>query len=194
MTKETTPPARETTPRRRDSAASRDRLLSAAGELFADRGFDRTSAREIGERAGVDPTMIARYFGGKAQLFIAVLRAEADRPADLLDPDRLTTLLDRMDRHGPGPVIQAGIRPYGDVEAQAAARAELQRRMVTPLRERLAREGDERADLRAELLVAAFIGVILSRHAGAFEHLAGATTSELLSLLQDLLGVKGHET
>ena len=59
---------KETTPRRRDSAASRDRLLSAAGELFADRGFDRTSAREIGERAGVDPTMIARYFGGKAQL------------------------------------------------------------------------------------------------------------------------------
>jgi AcrR family transcriptional regulator len=168
--------------------------LSAASELFADRGFDRTSARDIGERAGVDPTMIARYFGGKAQLFIAVLRAEADSPADLRDPDRLTTLLDRIDRHGPGPIIQAGIRPYGDIEAQAAARAELQHRMVTPLRERLAREGDEQADLRAELLIAAFIGVVLGRHAGTFDHLAGATTSELLALLQDLLGAKDRET
>jgi AcrR family transcriptional regulator len=174
--------------------ASRDRLLSAASELFADRGFDRTSAREIGERAGVDPTMIARYFGGKAQLFVAVLRTETDSPADLLDPERLSSLLDRMDRHGPGPIIQSGIRPYGDIEAQAAARAELQRRMITPLRERLAREGDEQADLRAELLVAAFVGVILSRHAGTFEHLAGATTSDLLSLLQDLLGVGDHGT
>ncbi|MFD1498609.1 TetR/AcrR family transcriptional regulator [Streptosporangium lutulentum] len=187
---------KETTPRRRDSAASRERLLSAAGELFADRGFDRTSAREAVERAGVDPTMIARYFGGKAQLFIAVLRTEADIPADLLDPDRLTALLDRMDRHGPGPVIQAGIRPYGDAEAQAAARAELQHRLVAPLRERLAREGDEQADLRAELLVAAFTGVILSRRSGAFEHLSGATADELLPLLRDLLGAgeqRAHE-
>jgi AcrR family transcriptional regulator len=176
--------------RRRDSAASRERLLRAAGELFAARGFDRTTAREIGELADVDPAMIARYFGGKAQLFIAVLRTEspAESLGDLRDPDRLGSLLDRIERQGPGPIVQAAIRPYDDPAAQEAARVELHRRIVAPLRERLAREGDEQAELLAELLTAAFIGVILGRHSGAFEHLAEATTPELRTLLQDLLG------
>jgi AcrR family transcriptional regulator len=180
----------ESSPRRRDSAASRERLLRAASELFGARGFDRTTARAIGELAGVDPTMIARYFGGKAQLFIAVLRAEgaAESLGDLRDPDGLGSLLDRIERQGPGPIIQAAIRPYDNPAAQEAARLELDHRIVGPLRERLRREGDEQAELRAELLTAAFIGVILGRHSGAFEHLAQATTPELRALLQDLLG------
>jgi AcrR family transcriptional regulator len=180
----------ELTPRRRDSAASRDRLLKAASELFASRGYDKTTARDIGDRADVDPTMIARYFGGKAQLFIAVLRTETDQPGDLLDPGRLAWLLERTGRQGPGPIIQAGIRPYKDSAAQAAAVAELQSRMVAPLRDRLMREGDEQAELRAEVLTAAFIGVILGRHAGTFEHLGKASSDELLALLLALLGTK----
>jgi len=88
----------------------------------------------------------------------------------------------------PGPIIQAAIRPYDDPAAQEAACVELDHRIVGPLRERFVREGDDRADLRAELLTAAFIGVILARHSGVFEHLAEATTPELRSLLQDLLG------
>jgi AcrR family transcriptional regulator len=181
--------ANEPTPRRRDATASRDRLLDAARELFADRGFDRTTARDIGERAGVDPAMIARYFGGKAQLFIATLHAQdgPHPPADLLDPDRLAALLDRIGRHGPGPVFQAAIRPYGDPEAQDAARTELEHRIVAPLTRRLREDGDPQPHLRAELLIAAFIGVVLARRAGTFEHLAAATTADLLPLLQDLL-------
>jgi AcrR family transcriptional regulator len=176
--------------RRRDAPASRDRLLQAATELFTVRGFDQTTARDIGERAGVDAAMIARYFGGKAQLFIEVLRAEeaTETLSDPLDPDRLAWLLDRTGRRGPGPVLQAGIRPYDDPEAQKAALAELHQRMVAPLRERLAREGDPEPALRAEVLTAALIGVILGRHAGTFEHLTAATTPQLLPLLLDLLG------
>jgi AcrR family transcriptional regulator len=171
-------------------AASRERLLQAARQLFDTRGFDRTTTREIGELADVDPTMIARYFGGKVQLFTAVLRSEAaaESLGDLSDAERLGSLLDRIERQGPGPIIQAAIRPYDDPAAQEAACVELDHRIVGPLRERFARDGDDRADLRAELLTAAFIGVILARHSGVFEHLAEAPAPELRSLLQDLLG------
>jgi AcrR family transcriptional regulator len=163
-------------------------LLEAAGELFADRGYDRTTARDIGERAGVDPTMIARYFGGKAQLYIAVLRAQqSDHFADLFDVDRLSGLLDR---NAPGPIFQAALCPYDDDAAQSAALAELEKRIVGPLRERLTREGDTQPALRAEVLAAAFIGVILGRHAGTLTHLAEATNAQLLDVLQDLLGAK----
>lgn len=182
---------KEATPRRRDAAASRDRLLRAAGELFAERGFDRTTARDIGERAGVDPAMIARYFGGKAQLYIAVLHAESanETLADLRDPERLASMLERTERLGPGPVVQAAVHPYDDADAQAAASVALDHRIVAPLRERLIREGDEQAELRAELLTAAFIGVVLARRTGTLEHLAAADAPVVLALLQDLFDV-----
>jgi AcrR family transcriptional regulator len=182
-------------PRRRDAAASRERLLTAASELFDDRGFDQTTVRDIGERAGVDPTMIARYFGGKAQLFIAVLRTEdpTEQP-DLLDPDRLESLIERTGRRGPGPILQAAIKPYDNREAQDAAIEELSHRVLEPLRARFVEEGVDQPELRAELVTAAFIGVILGRHAGTFEHLSSATTPELLALMRSLLDTKstGH--
>jgi AcrR family transcriptional regulator len=180
----------ESPPRRRDAAASRDRLLKAASDLFADRGYERTTARDIGERAGVDPTMIARYFGGKAQLYIAVLRSqeESDHFADFLDADRLSDLLDLVVARGPGPIFQAALRPDDDEAAQTAALAELEKRVVGPLRERLTREGVTQPALRAELLAAAFIGVVLGRDAGTLKHLAEASSAQLLEVLQDLLG------
>src|ERR1700694_4174466 len=164
----------ELTPRRRDSAASRDRLLNAASELFASRGYDKTTARDIGDRADVDPTMIARYFGGKAQLYIAVLRSheESDHFADLLEVDRLSGLLERIGERGPGPIFQAALQPHDDDDAQSAALTELARRVLGRLRERLAQEGVSQPELRAEVLAAAFIGVVLGRHAGTFKHLA----------------------
>jgi AcrR family transcriptional regulator len=180
----------EASPRRRDAAGSRDRLLKAASDLFADRGYERTTARDIGERAGVDPTMIARYFGGKAQLYIAVLRSqeESDHFVDLRQVDRLSVLVDRFVARGPGPIFQAAIRPYDDDAAQTAAITELEKRVVGPLRERLTSDGVTQPALRAEVLAAAFIGVVLGRDAGTLKHLAEASTAELLEVLQDLFG------
>lgn len=47
----------------------RRRLLEAARELFAERGYARTSTREVAERAGVTEPMVYRHFGTKAALF-----------------------------------------------------------------------------------------------------------------------------
>ena len=64
------------TGRSRDAAASKDALLQAAQTLFGEQGFEGTTIREIGERAGVDAALIARYFGSKADLYIAAVAAE----------------------------------------------------------------------------------------------------------------------
>ncbi|MFF7636152.1 helix-turn-helix domain-containing protein [Kitasatospora sp. NPDC008050] len=176
--------------RRRDAARSRELLITAAMELFADRGFERTTTREIGERAGVDPALIARYFGGKMQLYLAAVRVEQGdvAPADLLDEDRLRELLDRFDRRGPGPSFQAAVLPGDSPEVQQAARTHLRERLVDPLHDRFAAEGVPRAQLRAELAAAAFAGVILARTSGAFGELAETRAAELLPLLRELLG------
>ena len=175
--------------RRRGSARTRELLLDAAGELFAERGYDRTTLREVGERAGVDPAMVARHFGSKVGLYLATLRAELgdEVPADLLDRDRLAALLARLRARGAGPVFQAAVRTHDDPEVQEAARAELHARLVTPLRTRFEREGRDRPGLRAEIAVAAFAGIALGRGSGAFAELAGADEQELLELTAELL-------
>jgi AcrR family transcriptional regulator len=183
------PGAGTAAPRRRDAARSRELLLQAAIELFADRGFDRTTTREIGERAGVDPALIARYFGGKVQLYLAAVRAEQgdQPPADLLAEDRLHWLLDRFERRGLGPSFSSVMLPGDNSEVQRAARAHIHERLVDPLRRRLAADGVERSQLRAELAVAAFAGVLMARSGGAFAELSGVEAAELEPLLRELL-------
>ena len=180
------------TPLRRGSARTRELLLRAAGELFAERGYDRTTLRELGELAGVDPAMVARHFGSKAGLYLAVLKAERGdgAPADLLHRGRLAELVQRLRQRGAGPVFQAAFRSHEDDQVQQAARDELHARMVAPLRDRLDAAGADRAQLRAELLVAAFAGVVLARGAGTLEELAGASDDDVLELLAALLGAE----
>ncbi|HEU0103970.1 MAG TPA: TetR family transcriptional regulator [Mycobacteriales bacterium] len=176
--------------RRRGSARTRELLLAAAGELFAERGYDRTTLRDIGERAGVDPAMVARHFGSKAGLYLATLRAEhgGEVPADLLDRTRLAGLLERVRRRGGGPVFQAAVRAHEDPDVQEAARGELHARLVSPLRARFEHDGLDRPQLRAELAVAALVGVALGRGSGAFAALAEASDDDVLDLTAHLLG------
>ncbi|MFD3456364.1 TetR family transcriptional regulator [Streptomyces sp. NPDC058691] len=172
--------------RRRDSARSRELLLQAASELFSERGFDRTTIRDIGERAGVDPALIARYFNNKSGLYTAVLRAELGdtSPPDLLAPERIRALLDRADQRGVGPVFRSAVQTQSDPVVQDAARAQLYLRLVDPLRERFAGEGLDRPRLRAEVAVAAFMGVLLARDAGTLDELASVDPEELASLVR----------
>lgn len=181
--------------RRYDSAGSRELLLTAAGELFAEKGFDRTTIRDIGERAGVDAALIARYFGGKTQLYLAALgaRSEEAPPADLLNGERLRSLLDRAERGELGPVLRTAVVPHTDPDVREAARTQLHTRLVDPLRERFATEGTSRPGLRAELAVAALAGIVLARSAGTLDELAGADPDELWHLVHDMLAAPGND-
>jgi AcrR family transcriptional regulator len=59
--------------RRRDKAATKQALLEAAMQVFATRGFDAATTREVAARAGANEQLIQRYFGGKAGLLLAIL-------------------------------------------------------------------------------------------------------------------------
>jgi AcrR family transcriptional regulator len=177
------------TRRRRDAPGTRTALVAAAAELFAERGYNHATLRDIGERAGVDAAMIARYFGGKAQLYIAVLHEEMgeDVPTDILDPARMRQVVDRAIRRGPSPIYQVVSRPHDDARAQAVSRAELHSRIVGPLVDRLTADGLDRPQERAEILTAAFIGVLTARAAGAFDKLPDLDADDLTDLLLELL-------
>lgn len=64
--------------RRRDKEATKRALLAAAVEVFAQRGFDGATTKEVAARAGVNEGLIQRYFakgtvGGKAGLLQAIV-------------------------------------------------------------------------------------------------------------------------
>ena len=59
--------------RRRDPDASRKRILAAATEEFASKGFGEARVDEIAQRAGINKRMLYHYFGNKDELFTAVL-------------------------------------------------------------------------------------------------------------------------
>jgi AcrR family transcriptional regulator len=65
--------------------ATTDRLLAAATELFARRGFHATSIREIADRAGANVASGHYHYGSKRGLYLQVLRnqfAEVRRTLD----------------------------------------------------------------------------------------------------------------
>src|SRR5262245_41162887 len=55
---------------------TRERIVDAAGEMFAERGFDGTTVRDICQRAGANIAAVNYYFGDKQRLYNeAVVRA-----------------------------------------------------------------------------------------------------------------------
>jgi AcrR family transcriptional regulator len=64
---------------RPDDQKTRQRLLEAAGQVFAEKGFDRATGKEIAERAGTNAAAVNYYFGGMDGLYAAVVRTAHDR-------------------------------------------------------------------------------------------------------------------
>jgi len=62
---------------------TRGALIEAAGHIFAEKGFDRATGKEICARAGANVAAINYYFGGIEELYAAVLRLAHSRVVSL---------------------------------------------------------------------------------------------------------------
>lgn len=69
---------------RSDGEDTRIRLLHAALQLFAERGFAQTSVRAIAQAAGTNVAAIAYHFGDKARLYTATFYEPFGSGSDLI--------------------------------------------------------------------------------------------------------------
>jgi AcrR family transcriptional regulator/ferredoxin len=132
------------------AAETRERLLSAAADIFAERGYDGTRVADIAAAAGVSNGALYAHFASKAELLVQALRAHGRRllaEAFAADPGRsITDLLLVVGQWLP---LRRGAREYLVVEALVAARRDDD--MAQPMRTYIG----ERADMLADLMRAA---------------------------------------
>ncbi len=159
--------------RRRDAAATRQALRVAAIELFAERGYDRTTVRDIAARAGVNQALLFRYFGSKEALFAdatAGYRRERTDATKLV-AEMLDNLLDPSSSARRDQVLTALLRTLGTDDEAAAIREKL----TAGYAETLATLTDQpHASLRADLVLAWLFGISLMRGVAATQPLADA--------------------
>jgi AcrR family transcriptional regulator len=73
-------------PKNADGQRTRQAILDAALELFADKGYFGTSLRDVATRVGVRESALYNYFPGKDALFNALLDAHRESKAERLAP------------------------------------------------------------------------------------------------------------
>ncbi|WP_410672882.1 TetR family transcriptional regulator [Amycolatopsis sp. cmx-4-68] len=169
--------------RRRDSAATRRALLDAAAELFAERGFDRTTVRDIAKLAGVNQSLLFRYFGSKEALFEAVIARNGREQLATTPPARLlsASLRGMLAPEGTrNRALETYLRSSGNDSAAAAIRRELGQEYARALAT-LTDAPD--AELRADLALAWLMGIALVREVTGKEPLASADPDDVCRLV-----------
>jgi len=82
-----------------DDPSARERILTAAEELFAESGFDATPTSRIAERASVPKGLVHYYFRRKADLLTALVERLPDEriePAGVVVPGDVAASLHRL--------------------------------------------------------------------------------------------------
>lgn len=147
-------------PPRRNAAATRARLLTAAREQFLRHGYRATSLRAIAAQAGVDVMLIRRYFGSKQQLFDEATNisdnVEAARQAS--DDAVGQTLIQRVlqARHDSDAPLFALLRSSGDPDVVARLNGQLENGLTGNLSRRIQADNPP---LRADMVAALLLGV-----------------------------------
>ncbi|GAA1198947.1 hypothetical protein GCM10009654_64480 [Streptomyces hebeiensis] len=173
---------------RRDAGATRQALLDAAAALFAERGFEGTTVRDIARRAEVNQALVFRYFGSKEGLFEQVMAGVgrellAGTPAGGILAAVLEGLLAPAAERDAS--LEAFLRSSGDTGAVSSVRRELGEEYARAL---ITLTDAPNAALRADLVLAWVVGIGLLRVVAPKEPLSTADPAEVSSLVLEAVG------
>ncbi|MCC0096779.1 MULTISPECIES: TetR family transcriptional regulator [Streptomyces] len=178
-----------------EGPGTQERIRLAAREVFAERGYDKTSVRGVAKVAGVDPALVHHYFGSKDDLFAAAIEVTME-PALVVPaivgegPEGIGERLARYflgiwENPASRAPLLAVIRSALTHEAAAAV---LRRLVLRRVLERVAADLDvPDPTFRAELAASHMIGIALLRYVVQVEPLASADPEDIISLVAPTL-------
>jgi AcrR family transcriptional regulator len=166
------------------SERTRRAILGAARATFAARGYERTTIRAVAAQAGVDASMVIRYFRSKAGLFTAAVTmdlqvpdlrsASAGRRGELL----VRHFIGRWEDPVRGEEMIALLRTAVTSETVAGQLQTVLSQLVTVPITAL---GDEQADERGTLIAAQLLGLALCRYILRLEPLASLPPDDVVA-------------
>lgn len=139
------------------------RILTAARRLFGEHGYDRTTIRAVATAAGSDPGLVMRYFGSKERLFAQAAAIPADGPIEGSPEEIAEQLIDALSEKltdEPTAALAALRAMFSHPEAAEEVRAA----MTAQQRQVAEQLPGEDAVLRAGVIGALTLGLVIGRH------------------------------
>ncbi|MER5767755.1 TetR/AcrR family transcriptional regulator [Streptomyces sp. NPDC001985] len=170
-------------PRRSD--ATRAAILGAARERFAADGYERATIRAIARDAGIDPSMVMRYYGNKEGLFAAAsdfdlrLSALDGVPAEGMGAALVRHFLGRWEAEDGLPAL---LRASATHEVAAERARRMFDEQLRPFALRVSPRPEEAAG-RAALVSSQLIGLAFSRYVLRLAPAVGMAREELVGWL-----------
>src|ERR1700733_12712513 len=185
-----------TTPRTGSRAEQRRRtearILDAAAQAFLTDGYERTTIRAVASAAGVDAGLVMHYFGSKQELFRRVIDAvpvpEINEASGQAAEQILAGLASRLASE---PVASLALlrSMLTNPEAASAASDGIARYQAQIAQ---AIPGDD-AELRAAIISAITLGIMVSRYLIKSDELATADPAQVIRLLRPcMLSLAAH--
>ncbi len=176
-----------TTPRPGSRAEQRRRtearILDAASQLFLTAGYERATIRAVASAAGVDAGLVMHYFGSKQELFGRVIDTAhtpevSGAPGEAAE-QILATLADRLTSEPAASLalLRSMLTSPEAASAASTAMARYQAQIAQAI------PADD-ASLRAAVISAVILGVMVSRHLIKPDELATADPAQVISLLR----------
>jgi AcrR family transcriptional regulator len=159
------------------------RILDAAGRLFAEVGYDRTTIRAIAAEANIDPGLVMRYFGSKENLFDRVAEFGQDEPITGTPEQAAELLLTSLSQKLADEPVTA-LAAIRSMFTHMDAADEIRSAMIAQQRQAAQHLADDDAVLRAGLIGALTIGAVIGRYLIQLDGLCDAPTEKVTALLR----------
>ena len=166
------------------SEPTRRTILEAARKTFAARGYERTTIRAVAAEAGIDPSMVMRYFGSKAGLFAAASTRNLEIPDLRRIPraERGQFLVRHfVERWEQSPGHDTLVFLLRTAVTNDAVAGQLQANLNDLITLPLAAAGQDHAERRGSLIATQLLGLALCRYVLHLEPVASIGAEQIVA-------------